>query len=430
MVSILRYLPVILVRRASAVRLASLAVLALALRLVYILLVAPAPVGVGGDAGFYHSAANLIAHGHFLYRTIFGHAHPTAEHPPLFALVLAVVSLCGGDSLLAHRVVGCVIGSLAVVLISLLARRVAGTRAGWVAGVLAAMYPPLITADGLVMSEPLFVLGVAAALLLAINVRSGEGHGVREVTLLGLVLGLCTLTRGEGLLLLPLLGWPVALVGARRARWRRLAAVTVAVALTLAPWVIRNLAVFGRPLLAADSNTVIAGANCPQTYYGHDLGWWSLRCLAEARTHQQLLQGDASTATALRYARGHLSRLPVVGAVRVLRTFDLFQPLRQGNHERRRRWVDIAGLAFFFPLLALAVVGLLRRRGLRRELLAPVAMVVIVSGLGWGIGRFRVAADVSLLVLSAEVLSAASPTTRRRRRSSPPPARSSAPPAR
>ncbi|MDQ6746406.1 MAG: glycosyltransferase family 39 protein, partial [Actinomycetota bacterium] len=227
-------MPVILVRRHPPVGLMLIGLLALGVRLAYILVVARAPVGVGGDAGFYHSAANLIAHGHFFYRGIFGHPHATAEHPPLFSLVLAAVSLFGGDSLLAHRVAGCVIGSLAVVLISLLARRVAGARSGWIAGVLAALYPPLITADGLVMSEPLFVLGVAGALLLAIRLRAEKGGGARGAALLGLVLGLCTLTRGEGLLLLPLLGWPVALAGARGTRWRRGAAVTVAVALTLA----------------------------------------------------------------------------------------------------------------------------------------------------------------------------------------------------
>ena len=93
---------------------------ALAVRLIYVLVIARAPVGVGGDAGFYHSAANLIAHGHFLYRGIFGHSYVTAEHPPLFPLVLSVSSLFGGDSLLAHRIVGCVLGSAAVVLIAIL----------------------------------------------------------------------------------------------------------------------------------------------------------------------------------------------------------------------------------------------------------------------------------------------------------------------
>ena len=84
---------------------------AFAIRLLYILVIAPAPVGVGGDAGFYHSAANLIAHGHFYDREIFGHAYKTAEHPPLFSLVLSVSSVAGGDSLLAHRIVSIAIGS-------------------------------------------------------------------------------------------------------------------------------------------------------------------------------------------------------------------------------------------------------------------------------------------------------------------------------
>ncbi len=94
-----------------------------------------------------------------------------------------------------------------------------------------------------------------------------------------------------------------------------------------------------------------------------------------------------------------------MAVVRVLRTFDLYQPLRQGNHERRRRWVDVAGLVVFYPLLALAGVGVIKtRRRDRWDLLAPLAMVVIVSALGWGIGRFRVGADPSLLILAAAAL--------------------------
>jgi 4-amino-4-deoxy-L-arabinose transferase-like glycosyltransferase len=391
-------------RPTFAASLALIGLAALGVRLVYILALARAPVGIGGDAGFYHSAANQIAHGHFYFREIFGHAYKTAEHPPLFSLVLSVSSVFGGDTLLAHRIVGCVIGSCSVVLIGLLGKRIGGDRAGLVAGGIAALYPPLITADGLVMSEPLFVLLATAALLTAIEVNASPT--VKGAAALGIVTGLAILTRGEGLLLLPLLAWPAAYARAAHVPGapRRLAALTASTALVVAPWVIRNAIVFHGVILAADSNTVIAGANCHDTYYGHDIGWWSVDCLNRARTRTQTLQGDASTHRAITFAGDHAARLPLVAGVRVLRTFDLFQPLRQGNRELRRKWVDIAGLVFFYPVLLLGIVGAVRLTRDRWLLLAPIWMVVIVSVLGWGIGRFRVAADASLIALAAFAL--------------------------
>jgi hypothetical protein len=390
------------------VRLAVVGVAAIAIRLIYVLVIARAPVGVGGDASFYHSAANLIAHGHFYYRGILGHAYPTAEHPPLYPLLLSVSWVLGGGTLLAHRIVSCVLGSCAVVLIGLLGRGIgrerigsSGERAGLLAASIAALYSPLVTADGLVMSEPLFVLTVVAALLLALHLRARPS--LQRAGLLGAIIGLASLTRGEGLLLVPLLGWPAASASSP-GRASRVIAITAAAALVIAPWIARNAIVFHRFMFAADGNTLIAGANCRDTYYGHDIGWWSLDCLARGRTLPQLEAGDASTATALRFAQHHLTRLPLVAAVRVLRTFDFFQPLRQGNRELRRKWVDVLGLIFYYPLLCLALLGLTRLRSARWVLLAPVWMVIIVSALGWGIGRFRVAADVSMIALAAFAL--------------------------
>jgi 4-amino-4-deoxy-L-arabinose transferase-like glycosyltransferase len=389
-------------------RLAVVGVAAIAVRLIYVLVVARVPVGVGGDASFYHSAASLIAHGHFYYREILGHAYPTAEHPPLYPLLLSVSSVLGGGTLLAHRIASCVLGSCAVVLIGLLGRRIgserigsSGERAGLLAASIAAIYPPLVTADGLVMSEPLFVLTVAAALLLALHLLARPS--IQRAGLLGAIVGLASLTRGEGLLLVPLLAWPAAYASSP-GRASRVIATTAAAVLVIAPWIARNAIVFHRFMFAADTNTLVAGANCHDTYYGHDIGWWSLDCLGRARTLAQLQAGDASTRAALRFAGHHLTRLPLVAAVRVLRTFDFFQPLRQGNRELRRKWVDVVGLILYYPLLCLALVGLTRLRRVRWLLLAPVWTVVIVSALGWGIGRFRVAADVSIIVLAAFAL--------------------------
>ena len=169
----------------------------------------------------------------------------------------------------------------------------------------------------------------------------------------------------------------------------------------LAPWVARNLVVFHRLTLATDANTLIAGANCHDTYDGHDIGWWSLECLARGRTRPQLLAGDASTSAAFDYASDHVPRLPLVAAVRVLRTFDFFQPLRQGNHEPRRRWVDVLGPSSTTRCCCSRAWGSRACASAGGCYWLQMWMVVIVSALGWGIGRFRVAADVSLLVLAA-----------------------------
>ena len=380
-------------------QLALLGTAALGVRLLYILVIARDPVGVGGDASFYHSAANQLANGHFFYREIFGHSYPTALHPPLFSIALSPVALLGGVHVLAQRVVGCVIGAVSVTLIALLASRFGGRRAGLLAGGFAVVYPPLVTADGSLMSEPLYVLIVVAAMLLAMRRPSTTWRA----TALGAVIGLGILTRTEGVLLLALLAWPASWTPAA-GRLGRVLAATAACVLVVAPWVIRNEIVFHRLELASNYDTVIAGANCRQTYYGHDIGWWSLDCLARSRTHHQLLIGDSSTSGGFRYARHHAGRALLVAAVRTARTFSLYQPTRIGNMEPRRRWLDVVGLVLYYPLLIAAAWGLTRLRQRRWLLLAPVISVLIVSATGWGNGRFRIAADASLIVLAAVAL--------------------------
>src|SRR5262245_24484241 len=65
---------------------------ALAIRLVYALAVAPGQI-TPGDAHVYHELADALAggHGYNLFPR-FHRNYPTAEHPPLFPLYLAVFS--------------------------------------------------------------------------------------------------------------------------------------------------------------------------------------------------------------------------------------------------------------------------------------------------------------------------------------------------
>jgi hypothetical protein len=74
------------------------------------------------------------------------------------------------------------------------------------------------------------------------------------------------------------------------------------------------------------------------------------------------------------------------------------------------RWVraDQAGVAVYYLLMPLAIAGgflLRRRRPDLLVLLAPVALVVVLSLIGYGIPRFRAPAEVTIVVLAALAIS-------------------------
>src|SRR3712207_5041624 len=86
---------------------------------------------VQGDAMVFHQVAQNLADGEG-FQQAFAPA-PTAEHPPGWEVALALANLAGGNGYLSHRLLGAAIGTVTVVLIGLLARRIAGPRVGLVA---------------------------------------------------------------------------------------------------------------------------------------------------------------------------------------------------------------------------------------------------------------------------------------------------------
>jgi 4-amino-4-deoxy-L-arabinose transferase-like glycosyltransferase len=359
-----------------------------------------------GDYHYFHNVANLIADGRWFVDPEAGVA--SATHPPLWTLLLGVVSWAGdGAGYLAHRAVGCFVGAVAIALAGLLARRVSGSdRVGVVAALIAAVHPVLIAADGSLMSESLYGVFVLGVLLLALRLR--DAPSLRVAVALGALIGLGALTRSEGLALLVLLALPVAVVRAPPGGWWRFGACTLAAFVLIAPWLARNWIEFDRPvLISTNDGSLLAGANCRQTYQRPDIGIWTTNCLSARAFPNEADQAARWRSEGASYAGDHAGRLPLVIPARVLRTFDLYQPWRMTEFaEGRLLKADKAGVIAYWLLLPFALAGawLLFRSRRRLELyvlLAPVALVVLQSVFGYGFPRFRHAADLVMVVLGA-----------------------------
>jgi 4-amino-4-deoxy-L-arabinose transferase-like glycosyltransferase len=349
--------------------------------------------GVQGDAQVFHLVAQHLADGNG-FRQAFRDL-PTAEHPPLWEVVLAGADLVGADGFLSHRLLGALIGTITVVLIGLLGRRIAGPAVGLTAALLAAVYPMLWAADVSLMSETLYGALLVGALLAATS---------RRPVVLGALIALAALTRGEALALLVLLVLPLF--------WREWRAVTLAFAtfaVVMAPWTIRNLATFEELVLVSNNSSGIwIGANCPETYAGDLIGYWRFQCYTdEVRGEDESQFFKRQRDVGLQYMADNAGRLAPVVGVRFLRLLDMwnrgqseFINAAEGRPVKPTRY----GIFMFWALAPLAIAGAVlqrRRRGPLLVILAPVVMVVAVALATYGTTRFRFAAEPSVCVLAA-----------------------------
>jgi 4-amino-4-deoxy-L-arabinose transferase-like glycosyltransferase len=399
------------------VRLAAVAAAGLCLRIAYVLTVARGNPN-GGDPLYYHVQANLLASGHgFAEPFTWIQSHriiPSAFHPPLFSVALAAGSWLGGTSFLAHKLVSCLIGTATVVIVGLTGHEIGGERAGLIAAGLAVAYPNLWVVDGIGMPETLYALTIA--LVVFTGVRSVARRDRGRAAWLGLAIGLAALARGEGILLLPAVALPLARQAVRRGDRCRAAAqrlaVTAGVAVAvIAPWTARNLATFDRPVpISVNGEEVLATANCDLTWHGAFLGYWHFNC------YQGHPPGDESDRAAhyadqgVTYVLGHLDRAPVVAAARVGRIWDVYRP-RQNTQlnaiEGRDHGVSVAGLAAYAVLMPLAIVGaiMLRRRGTSIVIFVGLAaLVTAVAVYSYGATRFRMPAEVAIVLLAGVAL--------------------------
>ncbi len=190
---------------------------------------------------------------------------PTAYRPPLYPIVLAIVSPHTGDRFgAAIALLHAILGAITTALTALTARRwgISWNRALIAAG-LVALDPVLAVQSRSVMTETL------AACLLAAAMAGSAGDSLRSSALGGFAFGLAALCRPSTL---PAAGLAAIFAGGTGSgSWaRRAARSTVLLLATMAPlvpWAVRNAVHFGEPVFTTThGGYTLALANNP-TYY-------------------------------------------------------------------------------------------------------------------------------------------------------------------
>jgi 4-amino-4-deoxy-L-arabinose transferase-like glycosyltransferase len=383
---------------------------------------------LGGDAFYYHAAANLLADGEGFVHPFFweeGIRAPGADHPPAYQMVLAVPSLLGFDSVRDHQLFSSVLGTVTVGLAGVAGRRIVGRRAGLIAAGLTALYPNIWMNDAAVMSETLaLLLGVVVVIC---AYETWRRPGWRWFAATGVAIGLASLARAEGVMLIPLVVWPLAAwargLDGWRVRLERLLIGSGVAAFVIAPWIVANMARFEEPTtLSTQLGPTLDVANCDETYHEPALGAWSFDCASDP----EVPGADRSTIDkqlrdeAIEYARDNADRLPVVAVARFGRAWAMYDPLEQLKFDRfaenRPLGASRVGLAAYYAIAAGAVAGVvvLRRRGVPSfPLVAGVTNVAITVVLFYGSTRFRAPAEPSLVLLAAVAADALLPAAGR-----------------
>ena len=328
----------------------------------------------------------------------------TSFRGPALPAVLAAVAAAGGG-VTAFRIVNLLIGAAAAPLLFLALR---ATRLGrfalWPA-LAYALWPPAVYLSARVLSEPLsqaLLLGGVACLLSSSPRLSGRTGAV----LGGALAGLAVLARPGTVFAAGALAFGA---GSRR----RALAYGVAFVAALAPWVIRNAALHGRPLLTTNSGVTLVGGNSaaaaaaahpgkwapPEAVYADadeppDLGMWGWSRLSEDASDRRF------TSDAVDWVRANPGAAAGLALHKAVRLFDPDPHSAKADAAGK----SLLGWLTLVPVVVLALVGIARGVPARAPWIALIVGTLVGAVVFYGDTRMRTPADPALLAFAAGAL--------------------------
>ena len=228
------------------------------------------PDGLYEDTDAYGALAeNLASHGVYGQQSV-----PTAYRPPLYPLLLRLVSPRGTVWPETVAVLHFVLGVCTAWLTLVLARCWKVERRAWLAVILVAADPVLLNQSVHVMTETLATFLAVVCLIQLTQTR--RSPTTLNALLAGVFLALAVLCRPTFLPWLIMVFIFISVGVAERNRALRCsAAFAIAVLLVIAPWAVRNLRQLGRPVVGTThGGFTLLLANNPEFYRFLRSGHW------------------------------------------------------------------------------------------------------------------------------------------------------------
>jgi 4-amino-4-deoxy-L-arabinose transferase-like glycosyltransferase len=369
---------------------------------------------VFGDSESYWTLARTIAEGR-PYE--FGSPDAKVFRTPGYPLLLAPLFLAGGEpSPMLGRAVSAGFGTLAVLGVWWLGRRLFGPRAGWIAGIVAAVDPLAIATSALVLSDAAFgpLMIAELGLWMAAWDAAPRGRSGMLALAAGMIGGAAVLVRPSWLLFTPFALLAGLALGPQRRRHLGIGvAMLVGLSAAMAPWWIRNARATGHFV----ATTLQVGASLydglnPAATGASDMDFMPGFTRVQ---HERFRAGDGAgegfehyldrqfRAAAVAWACQHPGEVLRLAGVKLARLWNAWP-----NEPRFSAWpVRLAMLATYVPVLVLGLVGVARsiRWGWVCVLCwLPAAYFTLLHMIFVSSIRYRQPAMLTLMVLAAGVV--------------------------